>query len=106
MQSLCAPTHTPLVRNPQIENARTWTNTLIPAYDDKDSTFVVPTGGSYQVVFCPSGRSTAIIANSSAQAVAKSHGGLTSAANVESISPPWILACAALVFTAGIFSML
>jgi hypothetical protein len=81
-------------------------NIVDSAYDDKDSTFVVPKGGNYEVVFCPPGRSTSIIANSSAQAIAKQHGGLTSSANTESISPSWILACVALIFTAGVFSML
>lgn len=32
------------------------------AYDDQDSTFVVPSGGGFQIVFCPSGRSTDILA--------------------------------------------
>lgn len=33
------------------------------AYDDQTSTFIVPTGASYQVIFCPGGRSTNIIAS-------------------------------------------
>ncbi|KAF1819744.1 Osmotin, thaumatin-like protein [Dissoconium aciculare CBS 342.82] len=33
------------------------------AYDDQDSTFIVPTGDSFQVIFCPGGRSTNIIAS-------------------------------------------
>lgn len=32
------------------------------AYDDQDSTFIVPKGPSFQVVFCPGGRSTQILA--------------------------------------------
>ena len=32
------------------------------AYDDQDSTFIVPQGGGFQVIFCPGGRSTNIIA--------------------------------------------
>lgn len=31
------------------------------AYDDQDSTFIVPKGGGFQVVLCPGGRSTRII---------------------------------------------
>lgn len=33
------------------------------AYDDQDSTFIVPSGDSFQVIFCPGGRSTNIIAS-------------------------------------------
>ncbi|KPI37415.1 Pathogenesis-related protein 5 [Cyphellophora attinorum] len=32
------------------------------AYDDKKSTFIVPEGGGYEVVFCPRGRSSNILA--------------------------------------------
>ena len=32
------------------------------AYDDQDSTFIIPQGGGFQVIFCPGGRSTNIIA--------------------------------------------
>ena len=32
------------------------------AYDDQDSTFIVPEGGAFQIIFCPGGRSTNIIA--------------------------------------------
>lgn len=32
------------------------------AYDDQDSTFSVPQGGGFQVIFCPGGRSTNILA--------------------------------------------
>lgn len=32
------------------------------AYDDQDSTFIIPEGGGFQVIFCPGGRSTNIIA--------------------------------------------
>jgi len=31
------------------------------AFDDKDSTFIIPTGGGWEVVFCPRGRSTNIL---------------------------------------------
>lgn len=32
------------------------------AYDDEDSTFIIPEGGGFEVVFCPSGRSSKILA--------------------------------------------
>lgn len=32
------------------------------AYDDQTSTFIIPTGGGWEVVFCPEGRSTNILA--------------------------------------------
>lgn len=32
-------------------------------YDDQTSTFIVPSGGGYEVIFCPGGRSTNIIAS-------------------------------------------
>lgn len=32
------------------------------AYDDQDSTFIIPKGPGFQVVFCPGGRSTQILA--------------------------------------------
>ena len=31
------------------------------AYDDQTSTFIIPTGGGWQVIFCPQGRSTDIL---------------------------------------------
>lgn len=43
------------------------------AYDDQDSTFVQPTGGGFQVIFCPGGRSTNIIASKGESAI--EHGG-------------------------------
>ncbi|KAK5135628.1 hypothetical protein LTR08_004929 [Meristemomyces frigidus] len=39
------------------------------AYDDQDSTFINPTGGGYQVIFCPGGRSTTIISSKGSQAI-------------------------------------
>lgn len=33
------------------------------AYDDQDSTFIVPAGAGFQVVMCPGGRSTTIISS-------------------------------------------
>jgi hypothetical protein len=67
---------------------------------------VVPTGGAYQVMFCPTGQSTNIISGRNAQALAKTHGTKTSAANAEPASPSWILTALALLFTAGVFAML
>jgi xanthine/CO dehydrogenase XdhC/CoxF family maturation factor len=32
------------------------------AYDDQTSTFIIPQGGGFEVVFCPAGRSTNILA--------------------------------------------
>ncbi|SMR46430.1 unnamed protein product [Zymoseptoria tritici ST99CH_3D1] len=46
------------------------------AQDDQSSTFIVPKGASYQVIFCPGGRSTNIIANNDKA------GGTTSKASV------------------------
>ncbi|KAI9783144.1 MAG: hypothetical protein M1816_001595 [Peltula sp. TS41687] len=37
------------------------------AYDDQTSTFIIPTGGGFDVVFCPGGRSTNILATKAAQ---------------------------------------
>ncbi|KAI9820508.1 MAG: hypothetical protein M1832_003699 [Thelocarpon impressellum] len=37
------------------------------AYDDQSSTFVIPSGGDFEVVFCPPGRSTNILATKAAQ---------------------------------------
>lgn len=31
------------------------------AFDDQTSTFIIPTGGGWQVIFCPEGRSTNIL---------------------------------------------
>ena len=37
------------------------------AFDDQDSTFIVPSGGGFEVVFCPPGRSTTILSTLSSQ---------------------------------------
>ena len=37
------------------------------AFDDQTSTFIIPSGGGFQVVFCPPGRSSNILATLSAQ---------------------------------------
>ncbi|EMC92171.1 hypothetical protein BAUCODRAFT_38201 [Baudoinia panamericana UAMH 10762] len=39
------------------------------AFDDQTSTFIVPAGGGFQVVFCPGGRSTNIIASKGSTAI-------------------------------------
>ena len=31
------------------------------AFDDQDSTFIIPSGGGFQIIFCPPGRSTTIL---------------------------------------------
>lgn len=38
-----------------------------PAFDDQTSTFIIPSGGGFQVMFCPPGRSSNILATMSAQ---------------------------------------
>ncbi|MCJ1308902.1 hypothetical protein MMC25_002557 [Agyrium rufum] len=37
------------------------------AFDDQSSTFIIPSGGGFQVIFCPAGRSTTILATLGAQ---------------------------------------
>ena len=37
------------------------------AYDDQTSTFIIPAGGGFEVVFCPQGRSTNILTTMSTQ---------------------------------------
>ncbi|KAI4129949.1 MAG: hypothetical protein LQ347_003565 [Umbilicaria vellea] len=37
------------------------------AFDDQTSTFIVPSGGGFEVIFCPAGRSSNILATSSAE---------------------------------------
>jgi len=31
------------------------------AFDDQTSTFIIPSGGGFEVIFCPAGRSTTIL---------------------------------------------
>ncbi|KAK4447473.1 putative thaumatin family protein [Podospora aff. communis PSN243] len=45
------------------------------AFDDQTSTFIIPTGGGWEVVFCPQGRSTNIIAVLGAELHALASGG-------------------------------
>lgn len=35
---------------------------FVIAFDDQTSTFIIPSGGGFQVTFCPEGRSSNIIA--------------------------------------------
>ena len=37
------------------------------AFDDQTSTFIIPSGGGFQVVFCPPGRSTTILSTMASQ---------------------------------------
>ena len=46
-----------------------WNPDQIPAYDDQTSTFVIPAGGGFEVVFCPPGRSTNILTTNKAALV-------------------------------------
>ncbi|TVY50251.1 Pathogenesis-related protein 5 [Lachnellula cervina] len=49
------------------------------AFDDQTSTFVIPSGGGWEVKFCPAGRSTNIINTFKAQLGALGQGGITKA---------------------------
>ena len=51
------------------------------AYDDQTSTFIIPAGGGWEVVFCPAGRSTNILAKfkPELEALSQSGGKLTKA---------------------------
>ncbi|KAI1840492.1 hypothetical protein JX266_013328 [Neoarthrinium moseri] len=46
------------------------------AYDDQTSTFIIPSGGGWEVVFCPAGRSTNILATYGTQLSALASGGV------------------------------
>lgn len=37
------------------------------AFDDQTSTFIIPSGGGFEVIFCPPGRSSTILATMAAQ---------------------------------------
>ena len=37
------------------------------AFDDQDSTFIIPTGSGFQVIFCPPGRSSTILTTMAVQ---------------------------------------
>lgn len=58
---------------------------ITPAFDDQTSTFIVPAGGGFEVIFCPPGRSTLILQTYSAQLQTLAAGGQVSGA---SVSPP------------------
>jgi len=72
------------------------------AYDDRDATFVVPKGGNYEIIFCPSGQSTRIIPSEKGVSQKRK----TSSASADGSNISWVLAIAALLLTAGLFSML
>lgn len=40
---------------------------MFAAFDDQTSTFIIPSGGGFEVVFCPPGRSSTILATLSSQ---------------------------------------
>ena len=50
-----------------------------PAFDDQTSTFIIPSGGGFEVVFCPTGRSSNILAVYSKQLDQLSQSGHVSA---------------------------
>lgn len=50
------------------------------AYDDQTSTFIIPTGGGWEVTFCPEGRSTNILAKFKPELEALSQKGYASKA--------------------------
>lgn len=37
------------------------------AFDDQTSTFIIPSGGGFEVIFCPPGRSSTILATMAAE---------------------------------------
>jgi len=39
----------------------------ITAFDDQTSTFIIPSGGGFEVIFCPAGRSTTILTTKAAE---------------------------------------
>ena len=45
-----------------VNNAGTMKLTEILAFDDQTSTFIIPSGGGFEIIFCPAGRSTTILA--------------------------------------------
>jgi len=72
------------------------------AYDDKYSTFTSAAGVSFEVFFCPPGKSTTILANSTLA----SRGLPMSSASAEGITVPWIFTGLALLVVALVFSTL
>jgi hypothetical protein len=53
------------------------------AFDDQTSTFIIPAGGGWEVVFCPAGRSTDILATFGAQLSSVASGGGAVSKNVD-----------------------
>ncbi|OIW30866.1 Osmotin, thaumatin-like protein [Coniochaeta ligniaria NRRL 30616] len=53
------------------------------AFDDQTSTFIIPAGGGWEVVFCPAGRSTDILATFGSQLSSVASGGGTVAKAVD-----------------------
>ncbi len=56
------------------------------AFDDQTSTFVVPSGGGWEVVFCPAGRSTDILRTLGPQLQALGASGSVSAADLKKLT--------------------
>ena len=56
-----------------------WQADSRPAFDDQTSTFIIPSGGGFEVVFCPTGRSSNILAVYSKQLDQLSQSGHVSA---------------------------
>ncbi|KAK9419438.1 putative Thaumatin family protein [Seiridium unicorne] len=64
-------------RSEYAENAKTvCPDAYSFAYDDQTSTFIIPSGGGWEVVFCPEGRSTNILATYGTQLSALAAGGV------------------------------
>lgn len=82
-----------------------WVRLTFPAYDDRYSTFTSGPGVSFEVFFCPPGKSTTILANASLASRAL-HGLSTSSASAEGVTVPWIFAGLALLAVAIVFSTL
>ena len=60
-------------------NYSLWQADSRPAFDDQTSTFIIPSGGGFEVVFCPKGRSSNILAVYSKQLDQLSQSGHVSA---------------------------
>lgn len=85
------PTHTALVRysfsclarfRTRSQSSEGMTADDGPAFDDQSSTFIIPSGGGFQVMFCPPGRSSNILSTLSAQ--------LYQLAATGSVTPQWM----------------
>ena len=65
-QRRCAQMHTATVSHPHpgpgiSKAAARLTRHTFLAFDDQTSTFIIPSGGGFEVIFCPSGRSSNIL---------------------------------------------